>query len=391
VTPIRLVRVISRLNIGGPAIQAISLTERLRPLGYETLLIRGSEDPDEGSMDYLANELGVRPMLLRSLRRNPGLQDLPALLGLIRALRAQRPRVVHSHAAKAGTLGRLAALVAFPPGRRPVIVHTFHGHSLSGYFSRRSSAAFRRIEQFLARHTDRLIAVSAEVRDELVELGVAPRDKFAVVPLGFDLSAFLVADAARADRRRVLRAELGIAEDARLVTLVARLVPIKRVDRFLRVANLLREAPDVTFMIVGDGELRDRLRAAPEARALGDRVLWAGFRRDMPGVYFASDVVVQTSDNEGTPVALIEAQAAGVPVVSTAVGGVRSAVLDGETGRIVAVDDDDAMAGAIRAYLDDPIRRHEHGARGRRHAEATFTLRELVLTLDRLYRGLLAR
>jgi len=389
VTPVRLARIISRLNIGGPAIQAITLTERLRPLGYDTTLIRGREDPDEGTMDYLAHDLGVTPVLLPSLRRNPGLHDLSALAGLVRTLRAERPRIVHSHAAKAGTLGRLAALIAFPSARRPILVHTFHGHSLSGYFSRVHNATFLHIERFLARRTDSLIAVSAEVRNELVELGVAARDKFVVVPLGFDLSPFLVPDRARGDRRQALRAELGIPEAARVVTLVARLVPIKRVDRFLRVANFLRDVPEVTFMIVGDGELRAQLLASPESQALGKRARWVGFRRDMPDVYFASDVVVQSSDNEGTPVALIEAQAAGVPVVSTAVGGVTSAVIDGETGRIEAVGDDQAMANAIRSYLDDPRRLREHGARGRRHVEATFTLTELVAGLDRLYRRLL--
>jgi glycosyltransferase involved in cell wall biosynthesis len=390
VTPVRLARIISRLNIGGPAIQAITLTERLRPLGYDTRLIRGREDPDEGTMDYLAQALGVTPVLLPSLRRNPGLHDLSALAGLIRALRAQRPHLVHSHAAKAGTLGRLAALIAFP-SRRPILVHTFHGHSLSGYFPQAHNAAFVRIERFLARRTDGLIAVSAEVRDELADLGVAPRDEFVVVPLGFDLSPFLLVDPARADSRRALRAELGIGEDAPVVTLVARLVPIKRVDRFLRVAALLRDVPGVRFMIVGDGELRDQLRAAPETHSLGERVLWVGFRRDMPAVYFASDVVVQTSDNEGTPVALIEAQAAGVPVVSTAVGGVRSAVRDGETGRIIVRDDDEAMARAIRGYLGDPVQGREHGAHGRRHVETTFTLTALVSALDGLYRRLLER
>ena len=209
-TPVRLVRIISRLNIGGPAIQAITLTERLTPLGYDTTLIRGSEAADEGNMDYLADELGVRPVRIASLERNPGPNDLVALGALVRALRARQPRIVHSHAAKAGTLGRLAALLAFRPSRRPVLVHTFHGHSLSGYFSSRRNAIFLQIERFLARRTDRLIAVSEEVRDELAELGVAPRERFAVVPLGFDLSAFLVADPARAERRSALRAELGL-------------------------------------------------------------------------------------------------------------------------------------------------------------------------------------
>jgi glycosyltransferase involved in cell wall biosynthesis len=389
VTPVRLVRIISRLNIGGPAIQAITLTQRLTALGYDTTLIRGREARDEGSMDYLAEEVDVHPVLIRTLERNPGPQDLVALYLLVRALRARQPRIVHSHAAKAGTLGRLAALLAFRPGRRPVLVHTFHGHSLSGYFSSRRNAAFLRIERFLARRTDRLIAVSAEVRDELAELGVAPRDRFAVVPLGFDLSSFLVADPERGERRRALRAELGIAEDALVVTLVARLVPIKRVDRFLRVASLLRDVPGVRFVIVGDGELRDELKVLAQTRALGSALVWAGFRRDMPDVYFASDVVAQTSDNEGTPVALIEAQAAGVPVVTTAVGGVARAVLDGESGRITAVDEDEAMARAIRHYLSDARERREHGERGRRYVNERFTLNGLVASIDGLYRGLL--
>jgi glycosyltransferase involved in cell wall biosynthesis len=389
-TPVRLVRITSRLNIGGPAIQAITLTERLTPLGYDTTLIRGREAPDEGNMDYLAADLGVRPVRIAALERNPGPNDLIALCALVRALRSRQPRIVHSHAAKAGTLGRLAALLAFRPSRRPVLVHTFHGHSLSGYFSRRRSAIFLQIERFLARRTDRLIAVSEEVRDELAELGVAPRERFAVVPLGFDLSAFLVSDPARAERRSTLRAKLGLPEDAPVVTLVARLVPIKRVDRFLRVAALLRDVPDLRFVIVGDGELRDQLRASAEARALGSRLIWAGFRRDMPDVYFASDVVAQTSDNEGTPVALIEAQAAGVPVVTTAVGGVASAVREGQTGRITAVGQDEAMARAISGYLDDAVRRREHGERGRAHVRSSFTLDTLVGEIDGLYRGLLS-
>jgi glycosyltransferase involved in cell wall biosynthesis len=389
VTSVRLVRVISRLNIGGPAIQAITLTERLAPLGYDTTLIRGREAPDEGNMDDLAFRLGIRPVRVASLQRNPGPHDVAALVSLVRALRRRRPALVHTHAAKAGTLGRAAALLAFRPGARPVLVHTFHGHSLSGYFSSRRNAVFLAIERFLARHTDRLVAVSAEVRDDLVALGVAPVDRFTVVPLGFDLGPFLVDDAARLDRRRALRASLGIADDELVVTLVARLVPIKRVDRFLRVAARLADVDGARFVIVGDGELRDELRGSPEARALGDRVVWAGFRRDMADVYFASDVAVQTSDNEGTPVALIEAHAAGVPVVSTAVGGVGSVVLDGESGRIAPVDDDAATAEAIQAYLADEVLRRAHGERGRRHVEKSFTLDALVVTLDGLYRGLL--
>ena len=260
------------------------------------------------------------PTLIESMRRDPGAGDLLALWRLVRIMWRDQPQIVHTHAAKAGTLGRLAALIAFPRRRRrPVVIHTFHGHSLTGYFSGRTARLYRLIERSLARRTDALVAVSAEVRDDLLRLGVAAPERFVVIPLGFDLARFMD-DADRAQRRDAVRAQWGIEAHEQVITLVARLVPIKRVDRFLRVARLLSGRPQVRFVVVGDGELREQLAASQDALALGDRLLWTGFRRDMPAVYFASDVVVLTSDNEGTPVSLIEAQAAGVPVVGTDVG-----------------------------------------------------------------------
>jgi glycosyltransferase involved in cell wall biosynthesis len=384
--PIGVLRVIARLNIGGPAIQAISLTALMQDRGYATRLVRGSETADEGTMDDLADRMGVEPTLIASMRRNPGPGDARALAELVRIARRDRPAIVHTHAAKGGTLGRLAVMLAFPR-RRPVVVHTFHGHSLTGYFSSRAARMYTRIERFLARRTDVLIAVSEEVRDDLVGLGVAPAEQFEVVRLGLDLSAF-ADDADRAGRRAAVRAQWGVGDDEDVVTLVARLVPIKRVDRFLETAALLRDRPATRFVVVGDGELREQLRASEPARALGDRLVWAGFRRDVPEVCFASDVVALTSDNEGTPVSLIEAQAAGVPVVSTNVGGVRSVVLDGETGHLADKPDD--LAARIASILDDRERAAAMGARGRDHVLATFGVERLVGDLDRLYRRLLA-
>lgn len=387
---IRIVRVIARLNIGGPAIQAISLTKLLEPFGYRTRLVRGREGVDEGSMDYLATELGVSPTLLGAMQRDPGKGDLEALVRLVRILRRDRPRIVHTHAAKAGTLGRAAALIAFPRrARRPVLVHTFHGHSLTGYFDSRTARVFRIIERLLARRTDALVAVSAEVRDDLVALGVAGSDRFTVIPLGFDLGRF-IDDSERDRRRSALRAEWDVADHDEVVTLVARLVPIKRVDRFLRIARLLADRPRVRFVIVGDGELREQLTVSPDALALGDRLRWAGFRRDMPDVCFASDVIALTSDNEGTPVSLIEAQAAAVPVVGTDVGGVRSAVRDGATGILAPADDDAALAAAIARLLDEHELATRMAAAGRAHASATFSLQRLVQDVDSLYRSCLS-
>src|SRR3954469_15730867 len=384
--PIRVLRVIARLNIGGPAIQAISLTALMQDRGYATRLVRGSESADEGTMDDLAERLGVAPTLVASMRRDPGPGDARALAELVRLLRRDRPALVHTHAAKGGTLGRVAVMLAYPR-RRPVVVHTFHGHSLTGYFSSRTARMYTRIERFLARRTNVLVAVSEEVRDDLVALGVAPREKFEVVRLGLDLSAF-TDDAGREARRAAVRAQWGIGEGDDVVTLVARLVPIKRVDRFLETAALLRDRPNTRFVVIGDGELRAQLEASEPARALGDRLVWAGFRRDMPDVCFASDVIVLTSDNEGTPVSLIEAQAAGVPVVSTNVGGVRSVVLDGETGFLA--DEPANLAARIGSLLDDRERAAAMAARGREHVLTTFGIERLVDDLDRLYRRLLA-
>jgi glycosyltransferase involved in cell wall biosynthesis len=385
----RITRVIARLNVGGPAIQAITLTRLLEDRGYQTHLIRGQEGPDEGNMDHLARELGVQPTLVREMRRDPGAGDLRALWQLVRLLRADRPHIVHTHAAKAGTLGRLAALIAFPRrASRPALVHTYHGHSLTGYFSGRKADLYRDIEKALARFTDRLVAVSPEVRDELVGLGVAEGSSFEVVPLGFDLRPF-ADDSRRTQRRELLRKEWGVAGDAKLVTLIARLVPIKRVDRFLRVAARLAADPRLHFAIVGDGELREQLQRSPEAVELASRLTWTGFRTDMPDVCFASDLVMLTSDNEGTPVSLIEAQASAVPVVGTDVGGMRSAVVDGSTGFLVAPPDEAGLAAAAARLLEDGTLAEQMARRARENAIRHFSVERLVIELDKLYRTLL--
>jgi glycosyltransferase involved in cell wall biosynthesis len=386
----RVLRVIARLNVGGPAIQAITLSRLLDERGYETRLIRGQEGDREGSMDALAAELGVVPVNLPTLQRRIGIGDIASLAFLVRQIRDWQPEILHTHAAKAGALGRIAALLA--GRRRPtVIVHTFHGHVLTGYFSPPVSVAFTAIERFLARRTTRLIAVSDEIRADLVRLGVAPPEQILVLPLGFDFSRFDAPAEERQKRRAALRQELGIPLDAPLVTLVARLEPIKRVDRFIRVANLVAAPPGTHFLVVGDGALREELQGSLDARLLGDRLVWAGLREDMPDVYFASDVVAVTSDNEGTNVSAIEAQAASVPVVSTRVGGMPSAIRDGETGLLVCPHDEPGFAAALRRVLLDSALRSELGTQGSARARAAFSLDRLLRDIDGLYRRLLTR
>ena len=386
--PIPVVRIISRLAFGGSPIQAISLTRLLEPR-YRTTLVKGVEGSREGDMFPLAKAFGVQPVVVPSLRREVSASDIRAVWEVIRILRRERPAILHTHGAKAGGVGRLAAILA-GRSRPPVIVHTFHGHVLEGYFSPLRSTLFTWIERILAMVSTRLIVVSDEVGRALIRLKVADADRIELVRLGFDLEPFVVSDEERRELRESFRSELSIPLDRRVVTFVGRIVPIKRLDRFLAVAQRLRQREDIHFLIVGDGDLRPQLESSAAARALGDRVTWTGFRRDLPAIYCASDVVAITSDNEGTPVSLIEAQAAGVPAVTTDVGGARDVVEDGVTGRVLDPEDVSGMADAIAEILDDPDLASRFAAAGRTHSLSRFTLARLVRDIDDLYTRLLA-
>lgn len=375
---IRVLRIIARLNVGGPAIQAISLTRLLGPMGYRTTLLRGREGPREGSMDYLAKAMGVRPVRVPGLRRGVGLHDLRALVAVMKWVHRFRPDIMHTHTAKAGTVGRLAVIL-MPWARPRVVVHTFHGHVLKGEFSPRVARVIALIERMLAKWSTRLIAVSEEIKKDLVEFRVATPDKIEVVHLGFDLSRF-ADDSDRAEVRHAVRQRLGIPDDALVVSLIARIVRVKRVDRFLAMADALAERQNVWFLIAGDGDMRPEL----EANHNGARVVWAGFESDIRGICFASDVVALSSDNEGTPVCLIEAQAAAIPVVTTDVGGVQTVVREGQTGRIVTRDPS-VLAAAVSELLADEELRHRWGRAGRAHALGNFGVERLVSDIEKLY------
>ncbi len=342
-----LARVITRLNIGGPAQQAIALTAALNGDDFRSVLFAGREDPREGSLWGAAEAAGVSPVRVPGLGRaiRPA-ADLIALAALTRHLRRLQPDLVHTHTAKAGTVGRVAALLAAVPVR----VHTFHGHVLTGYFGPAATALFRRIEAALARRSTLLVAVSPRQRDELIALGVAEPERITVIPLGLDLAPFLNA-APHAGR---LRAELGLSPETPLVGLVARLVPIKGVDLFLRAAALLRERiPQVRLVIAGDGPEREALEGQAAALGLDGALCFLGWRHDLPALYADLDLLALSSRNEGTPVCLLEAMAAGVPVVAAAVGGVPDLVQDRVTGRLTPPQDAGALASAMAEVLAD--------------------------------------
>jgi glycosyltransferase involved in cell wall biosynthesis len=380
----RAVQLISRLSVGGSVLQAINTTAFLRDLGWDTVLLHGQPGPGEGSMQPIADELGIERVVLPAMTRELGLHDARSLAECRRELRRLRPDVVHTHGAKAGTVGRVAAQLA----RAPAVVHTFHGHVLRGYFGPRKERAFRLIERGLAHACDRLVAVSDEVRDDLVELRVAPARKIDVIPVGFDLRRLSVPADRHAELRVGVRAGLGIGAEEPVVAFVGRIVPIKRADRFLEAAVRLRDT-GARFVVVGDGESLEAVQRSEAARTLGDRVMFTGYRADVAAIYHASDVVALTSDNEGTPVSLIEASACGVAVLGTDVGGVRSVVVDGVTGYVVPPDSA-AVAERLRSLLADPELRARLAAAGREGVAGRYGGDRLAADHDRLYRALLA-
>lgn len=380
---VRVVRIIARLNVGGPALHTTLLTARLDPRRYETRLVAGREAPGEGN--YLAlhgttlPEVTILPALGREVR---GAADVVALGQLVALMRRVRPHVVHTHTAKAGTLGRLAARLTGVP----VIVHTYHGHIFHGYFSPGRTRVFLGIERMLARWSDCLLAVSDTVRRELLALGVGTPDRFRVLPLGLDLDRYVTAGA----RRGELRAELGLSPEVPLVAIVARLVPIKAHEVFLEAARRIQAVlPAARFLLVGDGERRQALERLAAALGLGAHVRFLGWRRDLERVYADAWVVALTSRNEGSPVSLIEAMAAGCAVVATRVGGVPDLIEDGVTGRLVPPDEPAALAEAVVGLLRDADRRRALGGAARRRVVPAFAAERLVAGVDRLYGELL--
>jgi glycosyltransferase involved in cell wall biosynthesis len=379
--PVRVLRVIARMNLGGPAHHVALLSERLDPDEYETLLVAGAVGVGEGEHDV--EDLALRRLGPLGPEIRP-VRDLRALLALIRLVRAYRPAIVHTHTAKAGLLGRVAALTLRP---RPIIVHTYHGHVLRGYFGRAKSAVFTLFERALARVSDRLVGVSAATVEELVEIGVAPRQKFVVIPLGLELERFLALDPEPDEARRE---ELGIGGDEVAFAFVGRLAPIKRPDIMLRALAAARKAGvPARVLVVGDGVGRPELEAQARALGCGDAVDFLGYRRDVAAVIACADAALLTSDNEGTPVALIEAAAAARPAVATCVGGVSDIVVPG-TGLLSPAADVAALAARIGELAGDLQRRREMGARAREHVAQSYAGERLLADIDHLYAQLLA-
>jgi glycosyltransferase involved in cell wall biosynthesis len=384
--PLEIVHVIARLNVGGAAMSVIELAEWQRIAGHEVLVVAGSLAQGEESMEYLAEERAVPLLRLPVLHRELSpRRDARTVRALRRLLRERRPDVLHTHTAKAGAAGRIAALLA-GDARPPVVVHTFHGHVLSGYFSPRREQVFRLLERGLGR-SSALTAVSDEVRDDLVALGVAPAERIDVIPYGFDLSAY-----GTDGRREELRGELGLADGDFLVGWAGRFTAIKRPLDLVRVLEgLVRLDVDASLALVGDGADRGDVEALAAELGVADRCRFVGFRRDIADWYSAFDAFLMTSENEGTPVAAIEALASARPVVATNAGGTRTVVEHGRSGFLAPVGDTDQLAARLAELARDRTLAARLGAFGSEDVRRRFTLERMERDVHALYRRHLGR
>jgi glycosyltransferase involved in cell wall biosynthesis len=409
--PTKVIRIIARLNVGGPAKHVAWLTSGLREAGFDTLLVAGRVPEGEEDMSYFADELGVTPRFIPEMSREISSKDAVTIWKLFRLFLREKPDIVHTHTAKAGTVGRVAGflyrwltpkiLVGKP--RQCRFVHTYHGHVFHSYYGRRRTQLFLFIERLLARFaTDRLIVVSKQQSEEIGEtFRVGRRGQIKVIPLGLDLDIF--ADYEK--RRSRFRQELYIHDDSILVGIVGRLTDIKNHQMFLNVVARMkaidpacRRQGDVRFIIIGDGALRKSLEQQKQDLGLDADVIFVGGRRDPQFFYPALDVVALTSLNEGTPLTLIEAMANARPVVATSVGGVvdlLGEVVEGgpykvcRRGISVPVGDEEAFVAALSRIIRDRSLRQELGSRGLEFVEVNYSKERLFEDINGLYRELL--
>ena len=376
-TPIRVMRIIARMNVGGPAVQISGLMRGFNPSEFDHRLYTGFCAADEA--DYLDTVAGdVTVIRIDGFGRRVSLGgDIKAFISLVREIQGFKPHVIHTHTAKAGFLGRIASIISIQPSIR---VHTFHGHLLNGYFGPFKRSLVVLAEKVLALFTHELLAVGAKVRQDLLDAGVGTPEKFGVMPPGLAI--------AQLPPKRESRESFGISSSKLQFAFIGRVTQIKRPDRFLDVVSEVKtRGIEVEFFMAGDGELLDMCRGRIAREDLPVKIL--GWQSDIEKVLSAADVVILTSDNEGTPLSLIQAGMAGIPVVTTNVGSVPEIVLDGITG-IVTGFDVHKIADAIEKLVNNNELRDQLGSAAQEFTTANFGVQRLVSDHENLYKKLLA-
>jgi glycosyltransferase involved in cell wall biosynthesis len=387
---IKVLRITNRFNLGGPTYNVTFLT-RFMSEEFETQLWGGAIGEDEGEALFIPEKYGVQPQIIPAMQREINLKNDRAALKKIREIiREFQPDIVHTHASKAGALGRKAAIKE----KVPVIVHTFHGHVFHHYFNSLKTAVYKKVERNLAKKTDAIIAISPIQKRELVETHqIAPDAKVNVIPLGFDLSIFRENSV---ENRFKFRKKYEIGDDEIALGLIGRMVPIKNHLGFLDAIEVLasKTKQNLVIVLVGDGELREEIekRSNELVEKYGTlRFVFTSWVQKVNEILPGLDIVCLSSLNEGTPVSLIEAQAAGVPVVTTDVGGVRDVVLDQETGIVTGMFQPNEFAKSLLLLIQNEEIRGKMSQNGWNHVKEKFHYKRLCADMEQLYKSLLAK
>jgi glycosyltransferase involved in cell wall biosynthesis len=393
----KIIRILNRLAVGGPVLNATYLTKYLAP-DFDTLLVVGEKEDHEQSAEYLATNLSIGYTTIQGMGRsiNPA-SDYFAYQKLKKLIKDFKPDIVHTHAAKPGAIGRLAAAAAGVP----VVLHTFHGHVFHSYFNSLKSKFFINTERYLASKSDAIIAISEQQRKELVEdFKIAPSEKFRLIPLGLDLDKFTN----NIDQKRQkFRQSFELEDDVVAIGIIGRLVPVKNHYLFIKAIKhvLDKTSKKIKAFIVGDGETRADLENVAQQAGIPystekdahhpHPLVFTSWRSDVDTIMAGLDIVTLTSFNEGTPVSLIEAQAANKPIVSTRVGGIADVVLEGETALLADVQDGETFSNHLLQLVQDDVLRQQMGKKGQEQVLQRFSYQRLMGDMSALYYELLEK
>jgi glycosyltransferase involved in cell wall biosynthesis len=383
-SPIKIINILSRMNIGGPTIHVVLLTKYMDNKKYKSFLLSGSISEGEGDMSYLIEHYAIEHRLIKTLKREISLiDDLKSIKELYTFFRREKPHIVHTNQAKAGMVGRLAAWLA----RVPVILHTYHGHVFSGYFSAVKTSFYILIERIMAIISTRIIVVSEMIKKDIYSTyNITTEKKVSVIPLGFEL----VKMDSLNKYRGVFRKQFSIPDDAPVIGIVGRLTGIKNHHLFVDIANLLlQQYKQIHFLIVGDGELREEIEEKVKKMNIAENIHFCGWVTEIAKMYADLDVMLLTSKNEGTPVTVIEAMYYKIPVISSNVGGLSDLIEDGKTGFLINSFVAENYIPVIIKLLESKEEKNEIAEAGHAFVADKFTIDRLIGDMDDLYMKLL--
>ena len=391
----KVLRIINRFNLGGPTYNVAYLSKYMSD-EFETLLVGGAKDSTEESSNFIVENLGLKPVIVEEMLREIDIKnDFTAFRKLKKIIREFKPDIVHTHASKAGTLGRLAAASCGVP----IIVHTFHGHVFHSYFGKLKTTFYKNIERYLAKKSTAIIAISEIQKKELVEIHkICSAEKVKVIPLGFDLSKF---HENMEVKRESFRTKYNLAEDEIAISIIGRLVPVKNHALFLEGLKIVstKTSKKIRAFIVGDGEDRQKIEAKAtelnikfiDGTQTNEKALltFTSWIKEIDVVLAGSDIIALTSYNEGTPVSLIEAQAANKPIVSTNVGGIENVVIENQTALLCENNQLIQFSEALFRLIEDENLRNSMSEKGWNHVKDKFHYTRLVKDMENLYKELL--